>query len=146
MAATEVAAPIAEPKMRSEWLERFFGQLLALLGSLAIALAIGALLIIAYGESPVAVYGAILKFSLGSLDGFGYVLAIASPLIFSALAVAVCFKGGMFNIGVEGQYIFAMAVASWAALTFTFLPGPLLIIAAVLFAMLGGMVWAAIPA
>ena len=72
------------------------------------------------------VYGAILKFSLGSLDGFGYVLAIATPLIFSALAVAVCFKGGMFNIGVEGQYFVGMVTAAWAATTLTFLPGPLL--------------------
>ena len=41
------------------------GQALALLGSLAIALGLGALLIIAYGESPVDVYGAILEFSFG---------------------------------------------------------------------------------
>jgi general nucleoside transport system permease protein len=52
----------------------------------------------------------------------------------------------MFNIGVEGQYIVAMAVASWAALTLTFLPGPLLMIVVVLFSMIGGMIWAAIPA
>ncbi len=122
MATTEVAAPIAEPKIRSEWLERLVGQPLALLGSLAIALALGALLIIAYGESPVDVYGAILRFSFGSLDGFGYVLAIATPLIFSALAVAVCFKGGMFNIGVEGQYLVGMVTAAWAATTLTSSP------------------------
>ena len=105
MAAEAAARPIAEPKVRSEWLERLFGQTIALLASLAIALAVGSLLIIAYNESPIAVYGAILRFSVGSLDGFGYVLAIATPLIFSALAVAVCFKGGMFNIGVEGPVL-----------------------------------------
>jgi len=142
---TEVAAPIVEPKVRSEWFERLLGQLLALLGSLAIALAIGALLIIAYGESPLDVYGAILKFSLGSLDGFGYVLAIATPLIFSALAVAVCFKGGMFNIGVEGQYFVGMVTAAWAATTLTFLPGPLLVVVILIAAMLGGLIWAAVP-
>ena len=142
---TEVAAPIAEPKVRSEWFERLLGQLLALLGSLAIALAIGALLIIAYGESPLDVYGAILRFSSGSLDGFGYVLAIATPLIFSALAVAVCFKGGMFNIGVEGQYFVGMVTAAWAATTLTFLPGPLLVVVILIAAMLGGLVWAAVP-
>ena len=51
-------------------------------------------------------------------------LAIATPLIFSALAVAVCFKGGMFNIGVEGQYLVGMVTAAWAALSLDFLPGP----------------------
>jgi ABC-type uncharacterized transport system permease subunit len=145
MAAGETMAPVPVPRIRSEWLERLVGQSLALLGSLAIALSVGSLLIIAYGESPMAVYGAILRFSVGSLDGFGYVLAIATPLIFSALAVAVCFKGGMFNIGVEGQYLVAMVTAAWAALSLDFLPAPLLVTAVLIAAMLGGMVWAAIP-
>ena len=81
----------------------------------------------------------------GSLDGFGYVLAIATPLIFSALAVAVCFKGGMFNIGVEGQYFVGMVTAAWAATTLTFLPGALHVVVVLIVAMLGGMIWAAIP-
>jgi simple sugar transport system permease protein len=146
MAAGEAAAaPVTTPRIRSEWIERLGGQTLALLGSLAIALSVGALLIVAYGESPIAVYGAILRFSVGSLDGFGYVLAIATPLIFSALAVAVCFKGGMFNIGVEGQYLVAMVTAAWAAVSMDFLPGPVHVVVILIAAMLGGMVWAAVP-
>jgi general nucleoside transport system permease protein len=132
-------------RVRSDWIERLGGQLLALVVSLAIALSVGSLLIVAYHESPSAVYGAILRSSLGNLDGFGYVLSIATPLIFSALAVAVCFKGGLFNIGVEGQYLVAMVTAAWAALTLKFLPGPVHIVAILIAAMLGGMVWAAIP-
>jgi ABC-type uncharacterized transport system permease subunit len=144
--ATEgMAAPARMARARPAWLEGFLGQLIALVASLGIALLFGALLIVAYGESPVAVYSAILKGSLGSADGIGYTLAIATPLIFSALAVAVCFKGGLFNIGVEGQYLVAMVTAAWAALTFDALPGPLLVFVVLLFAMLGGMVWAAIP-
>lgn len=145
MAAGEAAPPVAAPRIRSEWLERLGGQLLALLGSLLIALTVGTVLIIAYGETPMAVYGAILRFSVGSLDGFGYVLAIATPLIFSALAVAVCFKGGMFNIGVEGQYFVGMVTGAWAAVSLGFLPGPVHVAVILLAAMLGGMVWAAIP-
>jgi general nucleoside transport system permease protein len=130
---------------RGERLERIGAQLLAILIAFAIALAIGSLLIVAYGEKPLDVYGAILSSSLGDKDGIGYVLANATPLIFSALAVAVCFKGGLFNIGVEGQYLVAMVTASWAALSLDFLPGPLLVIATLLAAVLGGMIWAAIP-
>lgn len=141
----EAAAAVAAPRIRSEWIERLGGQLLALLGSLAIALTIGALLIVAYGESPMTVYGAIMRFSVGGLDGFGYVLAIATPLIFSALAVAVCFKGGMFNIGVEGQYLVAMVTAAWAAVSLDFLPGPVHVFVVLIAAMLGGMAWAGIP-
>ncbi len=66
MAPEEAApAPVAAPRIRSEWLERLGGQALALLGSLAIALAVGSILIVAYGETPMAVYGAILRFSVG---------------------------------------------------------------------------------
>ena len=145
MAMSGTAAPVALPRVRAEWLERLGGQLLALVVSLAIALLLGSILIIGYGESPAVVYQAIFRASLGSVNGFGYVLAIATPLIFSALAVAICFKGGMFNIGVEGQYLVAMVAAAWAALTFDFLPGPVHLVVILITAMLGGMIWAAVP-
>jgi general nucleoside transport system permease protein len=144
--ATEgMAAPVALSRARPAWLESLVGQLLALLASLVIAMLAGSLLILAYGEYPVEVYRSIFEASLGSVDGIGYVLAIATPLIFSALAVAICFKGGLFNIGVEGQYIFALVVAAWAEVSLGFLPGPLLVPATLIAAMLGGMVWAAVP-
>ena len=143
---TGTVAPTAEVAPgRPAWLESLTGPLAALVLSMVIALVLGALLILAYGENPLAVYGAIVRYSVGSIDGFGYVLAIATPLIFSALAVAICFKGGMFNIGVEGQYLVAMVTASWAALELTFLPAPLQVVGVLLAAMLGGMLWAAVP-
>jgi general nucleoside transport system permease protein len=140
-----LAAPAAIARSRPAWLETLLGQALALIASLGIAVLAGSVLIVAYGENPVAVYTEILEESVGSVDGIGYVLAIATPLIFSALAVAVPFKAGLFNIGVEGQYIVAMVVTAWAEVELGFLPGPLLIITALLAAMLGGMVWAAVP-
>ena len=144
MATDGVAPPIAV-RSRPAWIEGLVGQLLALLASLAIAVLAGSLLIVAYGENPVEVYSSILDASMGSADGIGYVLAIATPLIFAALAVAVCFKGGLFNIGVEGQYLVAMVTAAWAELSLGFLPGPILVVAVLIAAMLGGMIWAAVP-
>jgi general nucleoside transport system permease protein len=144
MATDGVAAPIAV-RSRPAWIEGLVGQLLALLASLAIAVLAGSLLIVAYGENPLEVYSSILDASMGSADGIGYVLAIATPLIFAALAVAVCFKGGLFNIGVEGQYLVAMVTAAWAELSLGFLPAPILVVAVLIAAMLGGMIWAAVP-
>lgn len=144
MAAGGAVAPAAGTRVRSDRLERIVGQALALLLSLLIALGLGSILIIAYGESPATVYSKMFKGSLGTADGLGYVLAIATPLIFSALAVAVCFKGGMFNIGVEGQYYVGMVTAAWAALSLDFLPPVLMVPAIMIAAMLGGMAWAAI--
>lgn len=144
--ATETVRAPAAVRIRSERLERFLGQGAALLGSLLIALLLGSILIVGYGESPLTVYRRILDGSLGSVDGIGYVLSIATPLVFSALAVAIPFKGGMFNIGVEGQYLVAMVTAAWAALELDALPGFLLVPAVLIAAVLGGMIWAAIPA
>ena len=145
MATDGLAAPGPALRSRPAWLEGLVGQLLALLASLAIAVLAGSVLIIAYGEKPIQVYTSILEASIGSADGIGYVLAIATPLIFSALAVAICFKGGLFNIGVEGQYLVAMVTAAWAELELGFLPGPILVTVVLLAAMLGGMLWASVP-
>jgi general nucleoside transport system permease protein len=139
-----VAGPVVEDRRRPEWLEGLPGQLGALGVAAVIALFLGSLIILAYGENPFTVYGAILRFSFGEREGFGYVLAAATPLIFSALAVAVCFKGGMFNIGVEGQYIVGLMTAAFAALKFDFLPGPLLMFAVIAGGMVGATVWAGI--
>ena len=145
MATSGATMPTVGERGRPAWLEGLGGQLLALLAAMGIALLAGSLITIAYGESPLTVFGAIAEFSFGDVTGFGYVLANATPLIFSALAVAVCFKGGMFNIGVEGQYIVGMMTAAWGALALDFLPGPLLMFAAIGCGMLGGMAFAAVP-
>jgi simple sugar transport system permease protein len=130
---------------RPPWLDASLGQGLALLAAFGIAIAVGSLIIILYGENPLTVYGAMLQFAFKDATSIGAVLAIATPLIFAALAVSVCFKGGLFNIGVEGQFLVGMVTASWAALTFDFLPGLLHLAVVLLFASLGGMVYAAVP-
>ena len=141
--ATE-AAPL--PRERRRWLESLSTQLLTLLAAFAFAGAVGSIIIIAYGESPLKVYDTVWRFGTSRPQDFARVLVNATPLIFSGLAVAVAFKAGMFNIGVEGQYIVGMMTASVAAVTLDSLPAFLLLPAVILAAILGSMVWAAIPA
>ena len=43
-------------------------------------------------------------------------LVAATPLIFAGLAVAVSFRSGVFNIGVEGQFILGAFGAATAAI------------------------------
>jgi ABC-type uncharacterized transport system permease subunit len=139
-------ADVGDVRVRPQWVETAVAQALALGAALGIAILAGAIIIIAYGESPLQVYGAILEYAFGSVSGFGFVLAIATPLIFSALAVAICFKAGLFNIGVEGQFLVGMITAAWAAVTLDFIPGGLLVVVVLLAAMAGGMIWALVPA
>ena len=139
------AATSLPSRSRPPWLDAFVGQGLALLFAFAIAVAVGSLIIILYGENPLNVYGAMLSFGFRDATSLGNILSIATPLIFAALAVSVCFKGGLFNIGVEGQFLVGMVTASWAALTFDFLPGLTHMIVVLVFACIGGMVYAAVP-
>jgi ABC-type uncharacterized transport system permease subunit len=92
-------------------------ELLPPLCALLVAMALGSLLILAYGEAPAAVYGRLLSGTWGDLAGLGQVLFKATPLIFTGLAVAVGLRAGLFNIGAEGQAqagAFACAVTGLA--------------------------------
>jgi general nucleoside transport system permease protein len=140
--APAVRAPLARP----EWIDTLTTQLLALLGAFLFAAVTGGIIIALYGENPLFVYSTVWQFSTARTQDFAKVLENATPLIFSGLAVAVAFKAGLFNIGVEGQYLVGMVAATAAAVFLDFLPGPLHLVAVILAAMAGSTVWAAVPA
>jgi ABC-type uncharacterized transport system permease subunit len=71
-------------------------------------------------------------------------LEYATPLIFGGLSVTVAFRAGMFNIGGTGQIIMGAIFTSYAAFTFTALPGPVHLIVAIIAGMLGGLVLGAL--
>jgi ABC-type uncharacterized transport system permease subunit len=73
-------------------------------------------------------------------------LVRATPLILAGLAVALAFKGGVFNIGAEGQLLVGAAASVATALTLRALPGPIALIAALIAGSIAGALWAAIAA
>lgn len=105
---------------------------------------IGAVFIIATGNSPFVAYGALLNGSLGSLPKIGETLLKSTPLIFTGLAVAFAFKTDMFNIGAEGQYLVGAITTVAAAYVFRGLDSYLLIPLTLIAGMLGGAFWASI--
>ena len=68
------------------------------------------------------------------------VLYQAAPLVCTGLSVGFAFKTGLFNIGATGQYTVGAFFALTAAIEFQ-LPWYV----ALLFAMVGGAIWGAIP-
>ena len=60
-------------------------------------------------------------------DGIGYTLFLATPLIFTGLAVAVAFRAGLLNIGAEGQLYVAAFATAWAGIVLGRLPAVVLI-------------------
>jgi ABC-type uncharacterized transport system permease subunit len=135
----------ARPRSRSPAVDVLITQVVALVGAFLFTGLIGGIIIAFYGESPLFVYSTVWQFSTARVQDFAKVLENATPLIFSGLAVAVAFKAGMFNIGVEGQYIVGMVTATMAAVWLE-LPLAIHLPLVVLAAMAGSMIWAAVPA
>ncbi len=78
--------------------------------------------------------------------GLGYTLYYATSYIFTGLAVAVAFHAAMFNIGGEGQALFAGIGVAIAALLLDWSSWYITWPVAILFSMAFGAFWAFIPA
>jgi simple sugar transport system permease protein len=99
------------------------------------------------GQDPAQVLTLLIKGAFGSRLGVSYTLYYATTFVFTGLAVAVAYHGGLFNIGAEGQAMMGGLGAGLVALAFSaVLPAwlmlPLMVLAAALF----GLAWAAVPA
>ncbi|CAN5545802.1 ABC transporter permease [soil metagenome] len=114
------------------------------LAAVGIALAICAALLAVTGKDPWAAYSKIIETGKSS-DKLLEMLKRATPLLISATAVAIGFKMNLFNIGIEGQYLFAALMAS-AIGTQVSLPAPIHILFILLIAMVAGAAWASIAA
>jgi simple sugar transport system permease protein len=104
-----------------------------------IGFAAGALIIILYGYDPVSAFQALFNGAFGDLYSFSETLANATPLILTALTFAIGFRGGMFNIGAEGQlYLGALGAV---AVSFFHLPSAVGFALTLLGAILAGVIW-----
>ena len=99
-AAPTSAQPDAAPPVHAG---RLTEALLPPLVAILIALVVGDLLILSFGQSPSDVYRVLLTGTWGNAYGIGQVLYKATTLTFTGLAVAVGIRAGLFNIGAEGQ-------------------------------------------
>ncbi|HEX8035485.1 MAG TPA: ABC transporter permease [Ktedonobacterales bacterium] len=155
-----MTAPTAPIKQRedvrsSPWAERLrhVGRALALpAGSVVLAFLIGTVLIAASGGDPLMSYEAMAcgGFGLFCFGGETSALQISNtiefvtPLLLAGLAVAVAFRAGLFNIGVQGQLILGAIFATVVGMRLASLPAIVLIPLVLLAGMLGGALWAGI--
>ncbi len=114
--------------------------------NLAIALLVAGGVVLLVGFKPDQVLALLIKGAFGSKAGISYTLYYATTFVFTGLAVAVAFHGGLFNIGGEGQAVMGGLGAGLAALAGSAqLPAWLMLPLMVLGAALFGMAWAAVP-
>ena len=106
--------------------------------SLGAALFFGSFLFMAVGYNPFSVYGEIIYGAAGTPGSVLNSLVQATPLLFTGLAFVIAMKGGVANIGGEGQ-LYAGALGSvLAGIYLKGIPGymhvPICILAGVFFA------------
>jgi general nucleoside transport system permease protein len=114
------------------------------LSAVVLALAICAVLLAVTGKNPWQAYSTIFQTGTEG-DKLLEMMKRATPLIFSGTAVAVGFKMNLFNIGVEGQYLFAALISAVVGSRID-LPAPLHVTVILLVAMIAGAAWASIAA
>lgn len=76
-----------------------------------LGLVVGTIFIIVAGKDPILAYKAFAQAVAGEPRMFGETLVTTIPLIFTGLAISLAFRSGLFNIGVEGQYLVAQIAA-----------------------------------
>ena len=143
---TAAAAPIAKGGGGISRRERIEEAVLPPLVALAVALVVGDILILVFGQAPGAVYRVLLEGTWGNMYGLGQVLYKATTLTFTGLAVALGIRAGVFNIGAESQLAaggFLAAVAGLALPAGT--PTVLAVLVCVVAAAIGGGAVGAVP-
>lgn len=93
------------------------------------------------GENPAHIAMILFRSAFGSSYDLGLTLFYTTPLIFTGLAVAVALRGGLFNIGAEGQLTMAAAAATGCGVLLPHVPFPAAVLLALLAAVLTGMAW-----
>jgi simple sugar transport system permease protein len=110
-----------------------------------LALAVFAALLLAAGKDPLRAYGDTLLYVFGNFYGFSELLVRMTPLLLTAVAVALPTRLGLINVGGEGQLYMGAWLATAGALGFADLPAWLLLPLLTALGFAGGALWALLP-
>ncbi|MCJ7532744.1 MAG: ABC transporter permease [Anaerolineales bacterium] len=114
--------------------------------AIILAFAVSAVMIVAQGANPFEAYWAMLRGSFGSVAALAITGVRAAPLLLGGLGVALSFKAGLLNVGIEGQIYVGGSAAAAVGIMPLPVPPWLHLILAVSAGFLGGVVWGLIPA
>ena len=127
-----------DPPKKQEWIIRA----IAIIFSIICA----GLVIWVLGYNPIEIFPSMVKGALGTEIRLQQTILKAIPLVVTSLGILVAFKMKFWNIGGEGQIIIGALSAAYVALNIGDIPKPLMLLLMALAAMIGGALWAFIPA
>lgn len=120
------------------------GNLSVTLVSIALGLLVSAIILALGGYNPIEAYRALYQGVFGSPYLTGETIRQFTPLILTGLAAAFAFRTGLFNIGMEGQFLVGQLAAIAVGIKLNapfYLHIPLAITAAIV----AGGLWGALP-
>jgi simple sugar transport system permease protein len=140
--------PVAVRHQVSAPLQRIVELLSMPLLALVTAFVLGAVVIFLTSgrlETVGEAYWGLLRGAFLKERGFSESLVAAIPYVFLSLGLALGFKTGLFNIGVEGQFYMGAITAAWAGQAVQGLPAIIHLPLTLLAGAAGGAIWAGIP-
>jgi general nucleoside transport system permease protein len=112
-----------------------------------LALAVGAIVLLILGKDPIAYYSYVLNRGLLSWSGLQETITRMAPLLMISAGLIVAFRAGIWNLGVDGQFLLAAVItAALAPALIGVMPRSLTLIVCFLCAGLVGAAWSLIPA
>ncbi|MEL6891895.1 MAG: ABC transporter permease [Actinomycetota bacterium] len=115
------------------------------LGAVAVALAVGAVMLLALGANPSRGYVALFQGAFGGVDELADTAIKATPLLLVGVGICIAFRTGVINIGGEGQILAGAILSTIVALTIPDTPRPMLVPIVMVAGAVGGGIWGAIP-
>jgi simple sugar transport system permease protein len=121
-----------------------FNYILVPLAAGGAALLVGAVILLALGANPVEAYIGMVQGAVGSPNAIADSLVKAVPLLFVGVGICIAYRGGVINIGGEGQIVIGALTTTAFVLAFPFLPSWLLIPLGLVAGFVGGALWGSI--
>ncbi|PWH15963.1 MAG: ABC transporter permease [Anaerolineae bacterium] len=118
----------------------------SLAGGLLLALLTVAVIFAALGVNPLVAFQRIFRGGFGSLYGLQETVTKSIPLMLIGVGLTLAFRGRMYNIGAEGQFMMGAIFATGIVRLFPQWPFFLLLTTMFLAGFVGGALWAGIPA
>lgn len=121
-----------------------FNYIVVPLAAGALALLVGALIILTLGKNPIEAYIGMVQGAFGSPNALADALVKAGPLLFVGVGICIAYRGGVINIGGEGQIVMGALATSLTVLALQGLPGIVLIPLGLAAGLVGGGFWGGI--